>query len=117
MLRTYLSPVSEEEQDFLKIEVREEYFKAILDGYLSQMVTELNGAEINHFVYAGKFMSYMQAIRFLTDHLKDDCYYGASYEGHNYVRAKNQLTLLKRLQGKENALNKFVQKFLPLSKI
>jgi Ser/Thr protein kinase RdoA (MazF antagonist) len=117
MLRTYLSPVSEEEQDFLKIEVREEYFKAILDGYLSQMVTELNEAEINHFVYAGKFMSYMQAIRFLTDHLKDDCYYGASYEGHNYVRAKNQLTLLKRLQERENALNKFVQKFLPLSKI
>jgi Ser/Thr protein kinase RdoA (MazF antagonist) len=111
MLRTYLSPVSEEEQDFLKIDIREEYFKAILDGYLSQLVTELNEVEINHFVYAGKFMSYMQAIRFITDHLKDDCYYGASYKGHNYVRAKNQLTLLKRLQEKENVLSELVLKF------
>lgn len=116
MLRTYLSPVSEEESDFLKIEIREEYFKAILDGYLSQLVTELNEVEISHFVYAGKFMCYMQAIRFLTDHLNDDCYYGASYEGHNYVRAKNQLTLLKRLQEKENFLNALVLKFLSFSK-
>ena len=42
-------------------------------------------------------MIYMQAIRFLTDHLNDDMYYGAKYEGHNFVRAGNQITLLKRL--------------------
>jgi Ser/Thr protein kinase RdoA (MazF antagonist) len=108
MMRTYLSPVSEEEKDFSKIEVREDYFKAILQGYLEQMATELSPEEIRHFVYAGKFMIYMQAIRFLADHLNNDKYYGASYEGHNYIRAKNQITLLERLFEKETKLNDMV---------
>jgi Ser/Thr protein kinase RdoA (MazF antagonist) len=108
MMRTYLSPVSEEEKDFSKIEVRGEYFKAILDGYLSHMGDELNREERSHFVYAGKFMVYMQAIRFLTDYLTNDCYYGAAYEQHNYVRAKNQVALLKRLNEKEKVLNELV---------
>src|SRR6186713_1659685 len=37
MLRTYLSPVSEEETDFSKIEIRDDYFKAIAEGYLQEM--------------------------------------------------------------------------------
>ncbi len=108
MLRTYLSPVSEEEKNFDKIEIRDNYFKAILQGYLEQMKIELTPEEIRHFVYAGMFMIYMQAIRFLTDYLNNDSYYGASYEGHNYIRAKNQATLLKKLLEKETYLNKIV---------
>jgi Ser/Thr protein kinase RdoA (MazF antagonist) len=108
MMRTYLSPVSEEEKNFSRIEIREDYFKAILQGYLEQMATELSPEEIRHFVYAGKFMIYMQAIRFLADHLNNDKYYGASYEGHNYIRAKNQIALLERLLEKENKLDDMV---------
>lgn len=108
MMRTYLSPVSEEENDFSKIEIREDYFKAILQGYLEQMTTELSAEEVRHFIYAGKFMIYMQAIRFLTDYLNNDKYYGVSYKGHNYIRAKNQVTLLERLLEKENKLNDIV---------
>jgi len=116
MMRTYLSPVSEEEKEFNKIEVREDYFKAILQGYLEQMGTELTPEEVHHFVYAGMFMTYMQAIRFLTDYLNDDIYYGASYEGHNYIRAKNQVILLERLLDKESILNDMViETIAPLS--
>jgi hypothetical protein len=43
----------------------------------------------------------MQALRFITDHLNNDIYYGAKYEGHNYVRAQNQVALMKRLQETE----------------
>ena len=42
-------------------------------------------------------MIYMQAIRFLTDHLNNDTYYGAKYPGQNFVRAGNQIILLQRL--------------------
>lgn len=108
MLRTYLSPVSEEEKDFDKIRIREEYFQAIVQGYLQEMGTELSITEVRHFVYAGKFMIYMQAMRFLTDYLNDDSYYGASYKGHNYVRAQNQITLLERLFEKEAILDDIV---------
>ncbi len=108
MMRTYLSPVSEEEKDLSLISIREEYFRAIVSGYLGEMRSELSTVEIEHAVYAGKFMTYMQAIRFLTDHLNKDVYYGAKYEGHNLVRTHNQITLLQRLTEKESLLNKMV---------
>jgi thiamine kinase-like enzyme len=104
MMRTYLSPANEEEKDFSKIEIREEYFKAIWNGYMGQMNSKLTTEEKTHFIYAGKFMIYMQALRFLTDYLNDDIYYGAKYEGQNFVRAGNQAILLNCLLEKENKL-------------
>jgi Ser/Thr protein kinase RdoA (MazF antagonist) len=108
MLRTYLSPVSEEETDFSKIEIRQDYFKAIAAGYLSEMNEELSAAEKAHFVYAGKFMIYMQALRFLADYINDDIYYGAKYEEHNFMRAKNQIVLLEKLMEKEDELSRMI---------
>lgn len=104
MIRTYLSPVPEEEKDFSKIEIREEYYAAIWNGYMGEMKNELSDVEKKHFIYAGKFMIYMQAIRFLADHLNNDIYYGAKYPDQNFVRAGNQVVLLQRLVEKENNL-------------
>jgi Ser/Thr protein kinase RdoA (MazF antagonist) len=104
MMRTYLCPVSEEEKDFSKIIIRKEFYAAIESGYLSEMGVELSEIEKQYFHYAGEFMIYMQALRFLTDHLNNDVYYGAKYEGHNLVRAGNQITLLQCLQQFNNEL-------------
>lgn len=104
MMRTYLSPVSEEESNFSKIIVRDDFYKAIVEGYYSEMKEELTQAEKSYFFYAGKFMIYMQALRFLTDYLNNDAYYGARYEGHNFVRAGNQIVLLEQLIKKQGDL-------------
>ena len=108
MMRTYLSPVSEEEKDLNKIEVRDEFYKAIVKGYFSEMKDVLTQTEKHYFFYAGKFMIYMQALRFLTDHLNNDVYYGARYPGHNRVRASNQVVLLQRLMEKEAYLRNYI---------
>ncbi|MEO6290022.1 MAG: phosphotransferase, partial [Ginsengibacter sp.] len=108
MLRTYLSPVSEEEADFSKIEIRKEYFASIIKGYLGELDNELTDVEKEHFVYSGKFMIYMQAIRFLTDHLNNDIYYGAKYDDHNFIRAGNQIVLLQKLADKEDELKQLI---------
>lgn len=105
MMRTYLCPVSEEEADFTKIEIREDFYAAIVNGYYSEMRNELTPTEINHFFYAGKYMIYMQALRFITDYLNHDVYYGAKYPTQNKVRGENQLVLLERLIAKEPVLN------------
>lgn len=97
MMRTYLSAAGEEETDMSKVFVRPEYFKAILDGYLSEMSNELSDDEKNAFTFAGKFMIYMQALRFIADFLTGDTYYGAKYPLHNLNRATNQITLLHSL--------------------
>jgi thiamine kinase-like enzyme len=108
MMRTYLSPVSEEEQNFSKIKVRDEYFKAIVRGYLHEMNDELSEVEKNYFVYAGKFLIYMQALRFITDYFNKDVYYGAKYPEQNFVRANNQIVLLQKLLEKEEEFSKMV---------
>ena len=105
MMRTYLSPVSEEETDFSQIEIREDFYESIVNGYYGEMKDVLTDAERQHFFYAGCFMIYMQALRFLTDYLNNDIYYGEKYPGHNFVRAGNQAVLLQRLLEKKDLLN------------
>ena len=72
------------------------------------MNDELSDAEKDHFIYAGKFMIYMQAIRFLADYLNNDVYYGAKYEDQNYVRTGNQVKLLRLLIEREELLQALV---------
>lgn len=105
MMRTYLSPVNEEEGDFTKILIRDDFYKAIVQGYYSEMKEKLTPTEKQYFFFAGKFMIYMQALRFMTDYLNNDVYYGASYSDHNLIRATNQVVLLQRLIEKEKVLS------------
>lgn len=103
MMRTYLSPVSEEEPDPDCVLVRPDFYRAIREGYLGEMQSVLSQTEQDHFFYAGQFMIYMQALRFLTDYLQGDAYYGASYPAQNLNRARNQLRLLDLYSSQEQA--------------
>ena len=76
------------------------------------MYSQLTDIEKKYFTYAGKFAIYMQALRFLTDYINDDVYYGAKYEIQNLTRANNQSTLLKRFIEKEKRLQEILDSFL-----
>ena len=104
MMRTYLSAASEEEVDFDKIEIRKDFYTAVRNGYLQEMDGVLTTQEKAYFNYAGKFIIFMQAIRFLTDYLENDVYYGRKYYDHNLNRGLNQITLLKKFQEIEHDL-------------
>jgi Ser/Thr protein kinase RdoA (MazF antagonist) len=95
MCRTCLCSVTEEEANLDLLQLDAKKWNAIQRGYLSAMNAELSNFEKDHFFFAGQFMIYMQALRFLTDHLNMDTYYGAKKEGQNYVRALNQIRLLE----------------------
>lgn len=98
MIRTMVSPVSEEESDYTKIMVRREIAEAIISGYLSEMDSVLTEHEKLAISLAGTMMTFMIGIRFLTDYLSGDYYFRTSYPGQNLVRATNQLVLLNRLR-------------------
>ncbi len=109
MMRTYLSPANEEEKDFSKIEIRDDFFRAIVRGYLSSMGNELTETEQELILYSGQFIIYMQAIRFLADYFNNDIYYGVTYEDNNLVRAGNQIALLKQLEKKSFQLKAIIK--------
>jgi hypothetical protein len=98
MIRTYVCAVDENEADLDKINIKEDYLQALIDGYLKSMGDSLTEFEKDHIFFSGEVLLYMQSLRFLTDYLHDDKYYKISYDNHNYVRARNQLCLLQHLQ-------------------
>lgn len=95
LLRTVVCPVSEEEKDLSRIEIRKEFMDAVVEGYLSEMSGVLTSEERKHVSFAGPMMIYIMAIRFLADFLRGDTYYHITYPGQNLVRARNQLRLLE----------------------
>lgn len=95
MMRTMLCEATENETDKANIIVRKDFYHAICEGYAQGMGNNLTEAEKAHFFYAGKFMIYMQALRFLTDYLQNDTYYKIAYPEHNFDRAQNQIWLLQ----------------------
>jgi Ser/Thr protein kinase RdoA (MazF antagonist) len=108
MLRTYLSPVNEEEKDLSKISINEDFFRGIYRGYMCEMGDLITQSERENFLFSGKMMIYMQALRFLTDYLNNDSYYGSAYPGHNLSRAQNQITLLEKFCAAEDKLQEII---------
>lgn len=98
MVRSMACSLEEGSTDFENIYIKKEIYDAILSGYLSIMKDQLTTAELQHIHHPGLIMIYMQAMRFLTDHINGDIYYKIQYEGQNLDRAKNQLHLLFKLE-------------------
>lgn len=97
MIRTFVSPVSEEESDLSKIRIRETILTALKEGYLSQMGDVLTEKEKTLIPFGGMMMTYIMGLRFLADFLNGDVYYHTTYPGQNLVRANNQFHFLSLL--------------------
>jgi len=109
MMRTYLCEFSENETELSKINIRVEYFSAMIDGYLSEMGDILTTTEKEMILFSGKYIIYMQALRFLTDYLNGSVYYPITYADQNLDRTKNQFKLLKELIANEDQLQHLVE--------
>lgn len=96
MIRTMVCNAGENETNLDKIIFRKDYYQAIISGYKNAI--HLTENELNLLSYAGKFMTYMQSMRFLTDYLNHDVYYSITYAEQNLDRAKNQCKLLQVLE-------------------
>ncbi|QPH41390.1 phosphotransferase enzyme family protein [Pedobacter endophyticus] len=109
MMRTYLCAFSENETDLSKIKIRLPYFEATVKGYLSEMKDILTPTEKELILFSGRYIIYMQALRFLTDFLNGDVYYPINYPTQNLDRAKNQFALLHELSVNEKELQDIIE--------
>lgn len=98
MIRSMSCSLDEGSTDFDAIFIKKDIYNAIHSGYLSVMGSNLTNAELQHIHHPGLLMIYMQAMRFLTDHINGDIYYRINYEGQNLNRARNQIALLIKLE-------------------
>jgi Ser/Thr protein kinase RdoA (MazF antagonist) len=98
MIRTMSCCKNENSIAVKELEIRKEYYEAIVTGYLSVMEPILTASEKKYIHFAGLMIIYMQALRFITDYLEGDIHHKTDYREQNLDRARNQLLLLKKLE-------------------
>lgn len=114
MVRTSTSPVAEDEKDVSKVTMRLNIFEALVQGYLEELAEVLTEVEISNLIYGAKVIVYEQAIRFLTDYIKNDVYYNVNYPEHNLIRTRTQLALLKSMDNQKDKMQKVIDKYSKL---
>lgn len=98
MIRSMTCNLSENSTEFDSIIIRKDFYREILNGYNLAMKDEFSAEEKKNIHYTGILMIYMQALRYMTDYLNGGIYYKINYSDQNFDRAKNQLTLLQKLE-------------------
>ncbi|MBC7902934.1 MAG: phosphotransferase [Gemmatimonadaceae bacterium] len=98
MVRTMACTVDENSVAWEDIDVKKDFYNAILHGYLSGLGEQLTDVEKENIQFAGQLVTYMQCLRYVTDFLNNDTYYRTKYPEQNLNRALNQLILLEKLE-------------------
>ncbi|MDR2483056.1 MAG: aminoglycoside phosphotransferase family protein, partial [Treponema sp.] len=97
LIRTVTTRAAEDERDLSLVEFDPRFFKALMEGYLSEAREFLTAAERGLAVEAGRNITQIMGLRFLTDYLEGDHYYHTSRPGHNLDRCRNQIALIKSM--------------------
>lgn len=97
LIRSSVSPASEDSTDLGAIEVRLPFYEALATGFLEAMADTLTPAERDHLAFSGILITYELGLRFLTDYLLGDTYFGAKRPAHNLERTRNQFELTRQL--------------------
>ncbi len=110
MVRSFVSPVAEDETDFELVGVEIEIFQALTAGFFEATGGWLTLPEIQSLADGALGIVLEQAVRFLTDFLEADRYYPIEYETHNLMRAANQITLLEALSDRRQDLLRIIRR-------
>jgi serine/threonine protein kinase len=97
-IRTAANVAAEDEKDLSKVKMDISLFEAYASGYLSETMDTLNNIEKEYLAFAPCLITYIQALRFLTDYIDGDNYYKILHEHHNLQRAKAQLKLVESME-------------------
>lgn len=97
-IRTLCNTATEDESDLSKVNFDVELFDAFARGYLSETSGMLQAVEIDLLAFSCKLLTYIMAVRFLTDFLNGDIYFKVKSPMHNFHRAANQIRLLECME-------------------
>ena len=110
IVRTTISNSAEDEKDLSKVITDPLRFEAVTEGYLSVANAFLNKTEVDHLVHAGKLITMVIGLRFLTDYLDGDNYFKVHREGHNLDRCRTQFKIVQSIIDQQQQLNQIVEK-------
>ncbi len=109
MIRTVTTRAAEDETDLSLVRFDTVYFQALVEGYLSEAACFLTPEESELIAEAGRYMTQIMGLRFLTDYLEGDIYYKIGREGHNLDRCRNQIALIRDMDNQWNSIMKILE--------
>ena len=97
-IRSGAATTFEDDPNLDNVGINMEYFKKFTEAYLSETKEILTKSEIENLALSCRIMTLELAMRFLNDYINGDTYFKCNYEGHNLVRAKNQIKLVEQME-------------------
>ena len=114
MVRSITSLANEDEKDLSNVNFNIDHFKALCNGYFSEVKKIITKSEADNILAGIKCIIYIQGIRFLTDYLAGNTYYKVDYSTHNLVRCRTQFKLLKDILDNSNEVSEIINRCICL---
>jgi Ser/Thr protein kinase RdoA (MazF antagonist) len=99
----------EDARDLDSVRFELDLFEALARGYRAGARDLLCEAELRGLPIAGRLLTLMNAMRFLTDHLAGDVYFRVHREGQNLERARAQLRLAQHMREAQPEVERLVE--------
>ena len=84
---------AEDEKDLQKVKIDLDKYRAFAKGFIGQLGDSMTSKEIDTLSLGAITMTVECGLRFLTDYIDGDNYFGVQYPQHNLDRARCQLAL------------------------
>lgn len=108
-IRFGASTGAEDEKDLSKISIDLNLYEKYVNGFLSTAGRSLNKTEIEYLPFSAKLLTFECGMRFLTDYLDGDVYFGTAYPEHNLDRCRTQFKLVADMEAKFEEMKKITE--------
>ncbi len=110
-IRFGASTAAEDEKDLDKVHFDLTLFEAYVRGYAEALGSEITKREAELLPLSAWMMTIECGIRFLSDFIDGDIYYGTSYPDHNLDRCHTQFRLIEEMEKTRPEQDAIVRKY------
>lgn len=111
-IRTAANIATEDEKELSKVKMDIGLFEAYARGYLSETRDTLNDTEKEYLAFAPRLITFIIALRFLTDYIDGDHYFKIHHDNHNLQRAKAQFRLVESMEEQYGMMRKIIRRMV-----
>ncbi len=112
-IRSGANTAGEDEEDISLIRFDLERFEAFTHGFLEKTGSRLTAEEIRLLPASARILTLELCARFLADYLNGDVYFKVKKQGHNLIRTRNQIELVRQMEQKMADMETIVAKYAP----
>ncbi len=111
-IRFTANTAAEDEKNLTKVRLDLDKFRAFAEGFVGSVRESLTEPEKDTLALGAITMTVECGMRFLTDYLEGDKYFGIHYDEHNLDRARCQLALAKDMVKHYDEMKAIVKEYL-----